>query len=122
MKTIFKSFINGDSKEKLAILADIMSIAGISLGTIVASIFTLEKLNINNVIGVTIISLAGLAIYCIYISSFILLLAKIFLKPWKIPPSVQFLAKCFCWLVFICGALLIGMTIYEFVYGFRIFV
>lgn len=122
MRTIIECFKSGNAKEKLAIFADIMSIAGVSLGTIVAGLFTLEKLDVSNVIGVKIISLIGLAIYCAYIAGFIILLTKTFLKPWGTYPGIQFLVKISFWLIFICGALFMGMTIYEFIYGFRIFV
>lgn len=126
MKTIFESLMSGNAKEKLAVIADIISIAGVSLVTITGSMLTLaartEKLDVGNLVGVTILSLIGLALFCCYIAVFIWGLTTIFSKPWGTPPGVQFLGKCAFWLVFICGMLFAGMTIYEFVSSFRIFV
>ncbi|MGP6442078.1 hypothetical protein ACTZGI_04915 [Rahnella aceris] len=126
MKTIFESLVDGNAKERLAIIADITSIAGVSLGTVTGGLLALtaltDKLDVGNLVGVTIISLIGLALFCFFIAGFIWILTKLFSKIWRTPPGVQLLVKCAVWLIFICFLLLAGTTFYGFISGFRILI
>lgn len=61
MKSILEVFTQGNTKEKLAVIADLTTIAGISIATIIAGLLTLvaktDKLDVGNLFGVVIISL-----------------------------------------------------------------
>lgn len=125
MKTLSESLARLKAKERLAVIADITSIAGVSLAAVTTSLFALtarKKLDVNNLLGVTIVSLIGLALFCCFIAGFIWVLTAISSKPWGTPSGIQFLAKCVAWLIFICGVLVAGITFYEFISGFRVFI
>lgn len=116
MKTILEGLTKGNAKEKLAVIADLATIAGISIATITAGLLALvartDKLNVENLFGAVIISLFGLAVVCCFVAAFIWVITQIS-KPWRAPRGVQFLVKCATCLIFICFLL---MTIFTF-YG-----
>ena len=72
MKSILEVFTQGNTKEKLAVIADLTTIAGISIATIIAGLLTLvaktDKLDVGNLFGVVIISLLGLAGVCCFVA------------------------------------------------------
>lgn len=109
MKSILEAFTQGNAKEKLAVIADLTTIAGISIATIIAGLLTLvaktDKLDVGNLFGVVIISLFGLAGVCCFVALFIWVVTKIS-KPWGAPRGVQSLVKCAIFLIFICMFLL----------------
>lgn len=62
MQSIIEALKNGDAKARLAIVADIVSILGVSLATVVGGSFALSgKLNVENVVGVSASALLSLA-------------------------------------------------------------
>lgn len=110
MKSILEVFTQGNTKEKLAVIADLTTIAGISIATIIAGLLTLvaktDKLDVGNLFGVVIISLLGLAGVCCFMALFIWVITQMS-KPWGTPRGIQSLVKCaislslsvfFCWL------------------------
>ena len=66
MQTIFDTLKAGTGKEKLAVVADIVSILGVSLATALGGAFALNaKLDVENITGVLIgglLSLAGTSV------------------------------------------------------------
>lgn len=62
MRTIIEALRTGNARERLAIVADVLSIVGISLATVVGGGFALGgTLDVENVVGVVVISLLSLA-------------------------------------------------------------
>jgi len=123
MKSILEAFTQGNAKEKLAVIADLTTIAGISIATIIAGLLTLvaktDKLDIGNLFGVVIISLLGLAGVCCFVAFFIWVVTQIS-KPWGAPRGVQSLVKCAIFLIFICMFLLAVFTFYGIISTMRI--
>lgn len=123
MKSILEAFTQGNAKEKLAVIADLTTIAGISIATIIAGLLTLvaktDKLDIGNLFGVVIISLLGLAGVCCFVALFIWVITQIS-KPWGAPRGVQSLVKCAIFLIFICMFLLAVFTFYGIISSMRI--
>jgi hypothetical protein len=124
MKTISEAFTKGNAKEKLAIIADLATIAGVSITTITAGLLALvartDKLDVGNLFGVVIISLLGLAVVSCFVAGFIWVLTQIS-KPWGAPRGVQPLVKCAIWLVSTCMFLLAIFTFYEIISSMSIF-
>ena len=118
MKSILEVFTQGNTKEKLAVIADLTTIAGISIATIIAGLLTLvaktDKLDVGNLFGVVIISLLGLAGVCCFVALFIWVITQMS-KPWGTPRGVQPLVKCAISLIFICMFLVAVFTFYEFI-------
>ena len=123
MKSILEAFTQGNAKEKLAVIADLTTIAGISIATIIAGLLTLvaktDKLDIGNLFGVVIISLLGLAGVCCFVAFSIWVVTQIS-KPWGAPRGVQSLVKCAIFLIFICMFLLAVFTFYGIISSMRI--
>ncbi|MER5113072.1 hypothetical protein [Serratia marcescens] len=123
MKSILAALRQGNAKEKLAVIADLTTIAGISIATITAGLLTLvaktDKVDVGNLFGVIIISLLGLAGVCCFVALFILIVIKVS-KPWGAPRGVQSLVKCAIYLIFICIFLLATFTFYGFISSMRI--
>lgn len=123
MKSILEAFTQGNAKEKLAVIADLTTIAGISVATIIAGLLTLvaktDKLDVGNLFGVVIISLLGLAGVCCFMALFIWVVTQIS-KPWGAPRGVQSLVKCAIFLIFICMFLLVVFTFYGIISSMRI--
>ncbi|WP_193162027.1 hypothetical protein [Enterobacter ludwigii] len=123
MKSILEAFTQGNAKEKLAVIADLTTIAGISVATIIAGLLTLvaktDKLDVGNLFGVVIISLLGLAGVCCFMALFIWVATQIS-KPWGAPRGVQSLVKCAIFLIFICMFLLAVFTFYGIISSMRI--
>lgn len=123
MKTIFETLAKGDGKEKLAVIADIATLAGVSVATVIAGILTLVagagKINAGNLLGVTILSLFGLALVCCLVAGFIWVVVA-FSKPWKAPSGVQKLVMCAIWLLFIIIILFTVSFFYSLISSFRI--
>lgn len=88
MKTILEALTKGNAKEKLAIIADLATIVGISIATVTASLLALvartDKLDVGNLFGSVIISLFGLAVICCFVAGFIWVVTQIS-KPWGTP-------------------------------------
>jgi hypothetical protein len=62
MQSIIDALKNGDAKARLAIVADIVSILGVSLATLVGGSFALSgKLDVENIVGVSASALLSLA-------------------------------------------------------------
>lgn len=62
MQSIIEALRIGDAKARLAIVADIVSILGVSLATVVGGSFALSgKLHIENIVAVSAIALLSLA-------------------------------------------------------------
>ena len=62
MQSIIDALKNGDAKVRLAIVADIVSILGVSLATVVGGSFALRgKLDVENIVGVSASALLSLA-------------------------------------------------------------
>ncbi|HHU4128564.1 TPA: hypothetical protein ACUB6T_004988 [Klebsiella michiganensis] len=123
MKSILEAFTQGNAKEKLAVIADLTTIAGISIATIIAGLLTLvaktDKLDIGNLFGVVIISLLALAGVCCFVAFFIWVTTQIS-KPWGALRGVQSLVKCAIFLIFICIFLLAVFTFYGIISSMRI--
>ena len=66
MQSIIDALKNGDAKARLAIVADIVSILGVSLATVVGGSLALSgKLDVENIVGVSasaLLSLAGVSL------------------------------------------------------------
>ena len=124
MKTIFEALTRGNAKEKLAVIADLTTIAGISIATITAGLLALvaktNNLNVGNLFGAVIISLFGLAVVCCFFAGFIWVATQIS-KPWGAPRGVQSLVKTSVWLIFICMFLMAIFTIYGIITSMNIF-
>ncbi|MDT7309074.1 hypothetical protein [Citrobacter freundii] len=125
MTTILKTLRYGPNKERLAVIADLMSVIGVSGTTVIggglAFYATNQKINVNNLVGVAIFSLIGLAVLCCLIAGFILVVA-LMSKPWKTPPFFKLLIKSAICIVYLCLVLLAVIFFYEFISGFRILV
>lgn len=125
MKTVFEALRTGNAKERLAVAADITSIAGVSFASIIGGLFaiggTTGKLYVGNLVFVVLSSLATLAVACGAIAIFIILLTKA-AGPWKAPPGVQPLVITAMWLIFLCLVLSSSFVYYEFISSFRIFI
>ncbi len=123
MKSILEALTQGNAKEKLAVIADLTTIAGISIATIIAGLLTLvaktDKIDVGNLFGVVIISLLGLAGVCCFVAFFIWVVTQIS-KPWEAPRGVQPLVKCAIFLIFICIFLLATFTFYGIISSMRI--
>ena len=62
MQSIIDALKNGDAKARLVIVADIVSILGVSLATAVGGSFALSgKLDLENIVGVSASALLSLA-------------------------------------------------------------
>ena len=62
MQSIIDALKNGDAKARLAIVADIVSILGVSLATVVGGSLALSgKLDVENIVGVSASALLSLA-------------------------------------------------------------
>ncbi|MFJ1216957.1 hypothetical protein ACVSUH_14010 [Yersinia enterocolitica] len=124
MKTILEAWTKGNAKEKLAVIADLATIMGLSIASITAGLFTLvartDKLDVGNLFGVVISSLLGLAVVCCFVAGFIWVVAQIS-KPWGAPRGVQSLVKCAIWLSAICMFLIAIFTFYEIISSMSIF-
>ena len=118
MKTIFEALRNGDAKERLAIIADITSLVGVSVASVAGGLLAIgtqnSNLNVIDIFGVTISSLIGLVFLCLLLMSFIWMLSKLS-EPWDTPPGIQFLAKCILWIFFILVILVSVAFFYSFV-------
>ncbi len=116
--------MKGNAKEKLAVIADLTTIAGISIATITAGLLTLvaktDKVDVGNLFGVVIFSLFALAVAFCFVAGFIWFITQIS-EPWKAPRGVQFLVKCAFWLIFICIFMIAIYTFYEIISTMRIF-
>ncbi|MEQ9886461.1 hypothetical protein [Pectobacterium zantedeschiae] len=124
MKIILETLTKGNAKEKLSVIADLTTIAGISIATVTAGLLALvartDKIDVGNLLGVVIISLLALAGVCCFIAVFIWVVTKIS-KPWGAPRGVQFLVTCAIWIFFICMFLLSISIFYDFISSIRIF-
>jgi len=118
MKTIFEALKNGDGKERLAIIADITSLVGVSVASVAGGLLAIgtqtTNLNVIDIFGVTISSLIGLVFLCLFLMTFIWILSKLS-GPWSTPPGVKFLAKCVIWILFILTILFGVAFFYSFV-------
>jgi len=118
MKSILEALTQGNAKEKLAVIADLTTIAGISIATITAGLLTLlaksDNIDVGNLFGVVIISLLGLAGVCFFVALFIWIVTQIS-KPWGAPRGVQSLVKCAIFLIFLCMFLLAIFTFYGII-------
>ncbi len=70
MNSIFKNFKEGSSVEKLAIVSNIFTIAGVSLAALITPLLAIPNISFNAFFGISIISLMTLIVV-----AFILLLA-----------------------------------------------
>ncbi len=62
MQSVIEALKAGDAKTRLAIAADIVSILGVSLATVVGGTFALNrKLNVANILGTSVMALLALA-------------------------------------------------------------
>lgn len=124
MKTILSVLAKGDAKDRLAVIADIATLAGVSVATVTAGVLTLAagagKLDVGNLFGVIILSLFGLAVGCCLIAGFIWFIVQLS-KPWGAPPGIQGLLRCAAWLIFIIVILYAVFFFYSLISSMRIF-
>lgn len=124
MKTILEALRKGNAKEKLAVIADLTTIAGVSIATILASMVTLvtmtSELYLKNVFGVIIITIMGLIVICLLVAFFIFIMAEMS-QPWRTPRGFQPLIKCTVWLIFICLFLYVIFIFCDIITSFNIF-
>lgn len=108
MRSIIEALKNGDAKERLAVIADIASLVGLSVASVAGGVLAFaannNRLNVENVLGISILTLAGLAGLCCIVMLFIWLLSA-FSKPWSTPPGIKPLVKCVVWIGFIIAML-----------------
>ena len=123
MKTILATLAKGNAKDRLAVIADIATLAGVSVATVTAGVLTLVagtgKLNVENFFGATILSLTGLAVGCCLVAGFIWVIVQLS-KPWGAPRGVQSLVMCAVWLMFIIIVLFAVKFFYSLISSFRI--
>lgn len=125
MKTVIEVLAKGNGKDRLAVIADIATLAGVSVATVTAGVLTLAagpgKLDVGNLFGATILSLIGLALGCCLIAGFIWIIVKLSV-PWAVPPVIQKLLMCAIWLAFIIIVLYSIAFFYTLISSLRILV
>jgi hypothetical protein len=78
MQTIIETLRAGDSRERLAVVADVLSIIGVSVATVVGGGFALNRtLDVENIVGVSIISLLSLAGASLVLLAFLFFSSKL---------------------------------------------
>ncbi|WP_313680839.1 hypothetical protein [Pseudescherichia sp.] len=123
MKTILAVLAKGDAKDRLAVIADIATLAGVSVATVTAGVLTLVagagKVDVENLLGAIIFSLFGLAIGCCIVAAFIWVVVQLS-KPWKAPRGVQSLLICAAWLIFFIIVLYAVSFFYSLISSLRV--
>jgi hypothetical protein len=112
VRTIWVGLKQGDAKERLAIIADLVSVVGVSVASIIAALFAVGgKLDADTLFGVVVSGLLALAgsvvvLVLFLVGSFYL---RVLLDGY---PIISFLLRLALWLVF--AAVLFGATIAAF--------
>lgn len=118
MKTIIQAIKNGDAKERLAIAADIATLAGVSLATVGAGILTVSaratNMNAEAIVGVTIFTLIALVFFCLVIIIFIWIYSE-YSKNQLSHPIINFLLKFILWILFTIALLYSVALYYSFI-------
>lgn len=104
MKTIIDVLREGNAKDRLAIIADITSIIGVSVASVVGGLLAITarftNLNSEAIIGTTIFTLIAMIILIVLIIGFIYMNTYLS-RPWERAPfGVRPLAKVGAWLLF----------------------
>lgn len=113
MHTIWEVIRDGNAKERLAVIADLVTIVGISLASIVAAIFTFDgRLDIETVFGMSIIGLLSLAGYSIVLAVFLVISFYLsgFFEEFKTFRSLLLFAL---WTLFVALTLWVGYFAYS---------
>jgi hypothetical protein len=77
MQSVIEALKNGDARVRLAIVADVVSILGVSLATVVGGSFALSgKLAVENIVGILIGALLSLAAASLVVLGFLALSAR----------------------------------------------
>jgi len=114
MQSVIDTLKSGNSRERLAVVADILSILGVSLAAVVGGILTLStSLRVANVIGAAISSLLSLA------GAALVLVACLATSAWlsrkfAFNPLFRSLVHFSLWAVFASLFLLAAFIAYEF--------
>ncbi len=87
MQTIWNALKTGTAKERLAIIADLVSIAGVSIASVAGGIFAVSQaagtseLNFNHIGVATVIGLLSLAVAVLFLALLLVVLA--WLRSWQ---------------------------------------
>jgi hypothetical protein len=124
MQTIWQTLKTGTAKERLAIIADLVSIAGVSIASVAGGIFALTQaagtapLNLTHIGAATVIGLLSLAGAVLFLALLLVVLA--WLRNWQHRVAgVQTLVLTSVWLC--VGALVIiaAWAYYDLFSSFR---
>jgi uncharacterized membrane protein YqjE len=104
---------DGNAKERLAVTADLVSIVGVSIASIIAALLAIEgKVDTTAVFGVVLVGLLSLAGAALVLASFLFLSSFLsaFLQGYR---TIRFLTLFALWCFFLAGALLAVWNAYE---------
>jgi len=118
MKSVIKALKEGDAKERLAVIADIATLAGVSLATFSGGILALasstENLSFRTAVGSGVIAFIGLAVVLLITVLFIWVISFATKESIKLTdesdPSksklISILTAGFCWCMYIAFQLI----------------
>lgn len=123
MKSILEALRTGSSTERLAIVADITSIVGVSLASVIGGLFAVSSktgaVNIEHLMFSVLATLATLAVAFAVVAGFILFLSKLSV-PWGTPKGVQSLIVGAAWLIFLCVFLFASYAYFLFISAIKV--
>ena len=119
MQSIASALKTGDAKTRLGIVADIVSILGVSLATVIGGSFAIAgSLDVPNILGTTIIALLCLAGACLVILLY-LAGSNWIQEKFATKPSAKVLLSIALWSTFLALVLASSFVSYEFLSSTR---
>lgn len=119
MQSIIEALRTGDAKVRLAIVADIVSVLGVSLATVVGGSFALSgKLDVANVVGVSVSVLLSMAGASLVVLAF-LALSSWLRRRFSMNPIALVMLQFSLWAVFAALFLVAAFFSYEVLSSMR---
>lgn len=119
MQSIISALRTGDARARLGIIADVLSILGISFATVIGGSFAISgSLNVANILGTAIIALLGLAgaslVILLYLTG-----SNWIRERYATRPAARVLLSVALWSTFLALVLTASFVSYEFISSTR---
>jgi Na+/serine symporter len=119
MQSILSALKTGDAKTRLGIIADIVSILGVSVATVIGGSFALSgSPNVENILGTAIIALLGLTASSIVLILYLTSSSWIQVK-FSAKSTIKNLLLLALWSTFLALILVASFVSYEYISSTR---